>query len=62
MIRNALIPLQSMQGKFGAQVARVAPAAWNSQIREQKTMAAIDPANPPAKKGYSPFGTKQNSL
>lgn len=63
MLRNALMPLQSMQGKFGIQILpRVAPVlANNVQVREQKTMAVVDPANPPAKGGYSPFGVKQSN-
>lgn len=46
-------------GKFGVVRPITAPM---TQVREQKTMQVVDEANPPPKKGVSPFGNKQSSL
>lgn len=40
----------------------VSVASSENFVRGEKTMQEIDSKNPPPVKGYSPFGTKQNSM
>lgn len=39
-----------------------ASPAFKNVVRGEKTMQVVDPANPPPKPGYSPFGSKQSSI
>lgn len=36
--------------------------AFKNFVRGEKTMDVVDPKSPPPVPGYSPFGTKQNSI
>lgn len=48
-------------GSFNGAIVTSSPALKNF-VRGEKTMQVVDPANPPPKPGYSPFGNKQSSV
>lgn len=53
-----------LQSSPGLTIAAFGPCITKLRngIREQQTMPVVDSKNPPAKQGYSPFGTKQSSM
>lgn len=69
-----MLKIASNGGKWSPQLANIANELLNrgilkgttpvlsSLVRHEKTLPPIDQNNPPPKKGYSPFGTKQESL